>query len=41
LGPAGGPESGGGTDGKKVLKLPEAHFKEIDDYDIEDAPPVC
>ena len=25
---------------KKPLKLPEAHFVEIDDYDIEDAPPM-
>jgi len=25
---------------KKMLKLPEAHFSEIDDYDIEDAPPM-
>ena len=24
---------------KKPLKLPEAHFAEIDDYDIPDAPP--
>lgn len=25
---------------KKPLKLPEAHYKEIDDYDIPDAPPM-
>lgn len=25
---------------KKLLKLPEAHFVEIDDYDIPDAPPM-
>lgn len=25
---------------KKLLKLPEAHFVEIDDYDIGDAPPM-
>ena len=25
---------------KKILKLPEAHFVEIDDYDIPDAPPM-
>lgn len=25
---------------KKPLKLPEAHYAEIDDYDIEDAPPM-
>ena len=31
---------GGGTEGKKMLKLPEAHYKEIDDYDIDDAPPM-
>ena len=41
-GSGGGPDGGGGvgSDGKKMLKLPEAHYVEIDDYDIDDAPPM-
>ena len=38
-GSGGGPDAGG-SDGKKMLKLPEAHYVEIDDYDIDDAPPM-
>jgi len=37
------PSGGGGeasTENKKMLKLPEAQFKEVDDYEIEDAPPM-
>lgn len=32
-------KKGEGDNEKKPLKLPEAHFVEIDDYDIGDAPP--
>lgn len=38
-GPGGGTDgTGPGSDGKKMLKLPEAHYVEIDDYEIDDAP---
>lgn len=38
-GPGGSNEgAGAGAEGKKMLKLPEAHYKEIEDYDIDDAP---
>jgi bromodomain and PHD finger-containing protein 1 len=30
----------GADNDRKILKLPEAHFVEIEDYDIEDAPPM-
>lgn len=36
----GDPGGLGPTEGKKLLKLPEAHFVEIDDYEIDDAPPL-
>ena len=36
----GDPGGLGPVDGKKILKLPEAQFVEIDDYEIDDAPPL-
>ena len=36
----GDPGGLGPGDGKKILKLPEAQFVEIDDYEIDDAPPL-
>ena len=40
-GQGGGPDGGGtGSDGKKMLKLPEAHYVEIADYEVDDAPPM-
>jgi bromodomain and PHD finger-containing protein 1 len=36
----GDPGNLGSGDGKKILKLPEAQFVEIDDYEIDDAPPL-
>ena len=36
----GDPGGLGPAEGKKLLKLPEAHFVEIDDYEIDDAPPL-
>ncbi len=35
-----GEEGAGAGEKQKMIKLPEAQFKEIEDYDVEDAPPM-
>ena len=39
VGGSGADATGGGHE-KKLIKLPEAQFSEIDDYEIENAPPM-